>query len=164
MFSAQAEVEIAQQEYDYYNDLLKNELPVLFQMQSDFIKPLFVSFYYMQLNIFYTLYTRMEELKIPYFDLSTDIVEAYTAKKGNIEEQTDSIGITHFKVGHAKSKLEATKRRHAAMNSPPPTGASSLHLQVLVVNYLHTPQEVTTNHMVIASINHHLLQQHTNLQ
>ena len=52
MFSAQAEVEIAQQEYDYYNDLLKNELPVLFQMQSDFIKPLFVSFYYMQLNIF----------------------------------------------------------------------------------------------------------------
>ena len=99
MFSAQAEVEIAQQEYDYYNDLLKNELPVLFQMQSDFIKPLFVSFYYMQLNIFYTLYTRMEELKIPYFDLSTDIVEAYTAKKGNIEEQTDAIGITHFKVG-----------------------------------------------------------------
>lgn len=126
MFSAQAEVEIAQQEYDYYNDLLKNELPVLFQMQSDFIKPLFVSFYYMQLNIFYTLYTRMEELKIPYFDLSTDIVEAYTAKKGNIEEQTDAIGITHFKVGHAKSKLEATKRRHAAMNSPPPTGASSI--------------------------------------
>lgn len=32
MFSAQAEVEIAQQEYDYYNDLLKNELPVLFQL------------------------------------------------------------------------------------------------------------------------------------
>ena len=158
MFSAQAEVEIAQQEYDYYNDLLKNELPVLFQMQSDFIKPLFVSFYYMQLNIFYTLYTRMEELKIPYFDLSTDIVEAYTAKKGNIEEQTDAIGITHFKVGHAKSKLEATKRRHAAMNSPPPTGASSIASTGTGGELPAYPQEVTTNHMVIASINHHLLQ------
>lgn len=115
MYSAQASVEIAQQEYDYYNDLLKQELPILFQMQSDFINPLFVSFYYMQLNIFYTLYSRMEELKIPYFDLQSDIVEAYHAKKGNIEEQTDAIGITHFKVGHAKNKLEATRRRHQMM-------------------------------------------------
>jgi amphiphysin len=115
MYTAEADVSIAQQEYDYYNDMLKTELPILFQMQSDFIKPLFVSFYYMQLNIFYSLYSRMEELKIPYFDLTTDIVEAYHFKKGNIEEQADQIGITHFKVGHAKNKLEATKRRHAAV-------------------------------------------------
>lgn len=115
MYAAEAEVQIAQQEYDYYNDLLKQELPILFQMQLDFIKPLFVSFYYMQLNIFYTLYTRMEELKIPYFDLNLDVVEAYNAKKGNIEELTDEIGITHFKVGHAKSKLEAVKRKHQMM-------------------------------------------------
>ena len=114
MYNAEAEVHVAQEEYDYYNEMLKNELPVLFQMQSDFIRPLFVSFYYMQLNIFYTLYQRMEELKIPYFDLNSDIVEAYHFKKGNIEEQTDAIGITHFKQGHAKAKLEATKRRHAA--------------------------------------------------
>ncbi|KAK6457473.1 BAR domain-containing protein [Scheffersomyces xylosifermentans] len=120
MYNAENEVTIAQQEYDYYNDMLKTELPILFQMQSDFIKPLFVSFYYMQLNIFYTLYNRMEELKIPYFDLTTDIVEAYTYKKGTIEEQTDAIGVTHFKVGHARNKLEATKRRHQMMNSPPP--------------------------------------------
>lgn len=118
MYAAEAEVQIAQQEYDYYNDMLKQELPILFQMQLDFIKPLFVSFYYMQLNIFYTLYTRMEELKIPYFDLNLDIVEAYIAKKGNIEELTDAIGITHFKVGHAKNKLEAIKRRHQVMGGP----------------------------------------------
>lgn len=124
MYNAEAEVAIAQQEYDYYNDMLKNELPVLFQMQTDFIKPLFVSFYYMQLNIFYTLYNRMEELKIPYFDLSLDIVEAYHLKKGNIEEQADAIGITHFKVGHARSKLEATKRRHQMMNAGGPGSVS----------------------------------------
>ncbi|CAH6722869.1 reduced viability upon starvation protein 167 [[Candida] jaroonii] len=114
MYGAEADVAVAQQEYDYYNDMLKMELPILFQMQNDFIRPLFVSFYYMQLNIFYTLYNRMEELKIPYFDLTTDIMESYAFKKGNIDEQTDAIGITHFKVGHAKSKLEATKRRYAA--------------------------------------------------
>lgn len=118
MYAADGEVQIAQQEYDYYNEMLKGELPILFQMQSDFIKPLFVSFYYMQLNIFYTLYTRMDEMKIPYFDLDSDIVEAYNIKKGNIEEQADSIGITHFKMGHAKNKLEAVKRRQALMGVP----------------------------------------------
>lgn len=125
MYTAEAELQVAQEEYDYYNEMLKNELPTLFQMQLDFIKPLFVSFYYMQLNIFYTLYNRMEELKIPYFDLNSDIVEAYHAKKGQVEEQTDAIGITHFKVGHAKSKLEATKRRHQQQSgSATPTSPS----------------------------------------
>lgn len=124
MYNAEAEVTVAQEEYDYYNNMLKDELPTLFTMQLEFIKPLFVSFYYMQLNIFYTLYSRMEELKIPYFDLNLDIVEAYTAKKGDIEERTDAIGITHFKVGHAKSKLEATKRRHQMMAGGAP-GLSS---------------------------------------
>lgn len=124
MYNAEAEMLIAQQEYDYYNDMLKHELPILFQMQRDFIKPLFQSFYYMQLNIFYTLYNRMEELKIPYFDLNSDIVEAYLLKKGNIEEQTDAIGITHFKVGHAKSKMEATRRRHQMGQESPATSSS----------------------------------------
>lgn len=125
MYAADAELQVSQQEYDYYNDMLKTELPILFQMQLDFIQPLFVSFYYMQLNIFYTLYTRMDEMKIPYFDLNSDIVEAYTAKKGNIEEQTDAIGITHFKVGHAKSKLEAVKRRQALMAGGAPGAPGS---------------------------------------
>ncbi|CCG24243.1 Rvs167 protein [Candida orthopsilosis Co 90-125] len=116
MYNAEAEVDVAQQEYDYYNDLLKNELPVLFQMQSDFIKPLFTSFYYMQLNIFYTLYTKTQEMKIPYFDLDSDILEAYNLKKGDIEERTDAIGITHFKVGYAKSKVG---KLHAARTASP---------------------------------------------
>ncbi|ODV61985.1 amphiphysin [Ascoidea rubescens DSM 1968] len=110
---AQTNVTIAQEEYDYYNNLLKSELPFLFQYQAEFIQPLFVSFYYMQLSIFYTLYNRMEELKIPYFDLSGDILESFNAKRGNIHEQAEALGITHFKIGHAKAKLEATKRRYA---------------------------------------------------
>ncbi|ODV96163.1 hypothetical protein PACTADRAFT_2458 [Pachysolen tannophilus NRRL Y-2460] len=126
LYKAEADVAIAQQEYDYYNEMLKNELPVLFQLESEFIKPLFVSLYYMQLNIFYTLYTRMEELKIPYFDLSSDIIEAFQIKRGDIQEQAEAIGITHFKVGHARAKLEATKRRYAAggagtVGSPAPS-------------------------------------------
>ena len=122
LYKAQAQLEVAQQEYDYYNDMLKNELPLLFQMEADFVKPLFVSFYYMQLNIFYTLYNRMQDMKIPYFDLNSDIIEAFQAKRGNIEEQTDALTITHFKIGYSKAKLEMTRRRYGATS---PVGSST---------------------------------------
>ncbi|CDO94233.1 unnamed protein product [Kluyveromyces dobzhanskii CBS 2104] len=119
-YKAEAQVAVMQQEYDYYNDMLKNELPILFQLESEFVKPLFVSFYYMQLNIFYTLYNKFQDMKIPYFDLETDIVEAFTAKRGNIEEQTDALTITHFKIGYSKAKLDLTRRRYGAGDASGP--------------------------------------------
>ncbi|AET38058.1 amphiphysin Ecym_2316 [Eremothecium cymbalariae DBVPG len=117
MYKAEAELQVAQQEYDYYNDLLKTELPMLFNLEAEFVKPLFVSFYYMQLNIFYTLYNRIEDMKIGYFDLPSDILEHFTQKRGNIEEQTDALAITHFRLGYSKTKLEMTKRRYAAVSA-----------------------------------------------
>ncbi|SCV06073.1 LANO_0H21506g1_1 [Lachancea nothofagi CBS 11611] len=120
LYKAQAQMEVAQQEYDYYNDMLKNELPVLFNLEAEFVKPLFVSFYYMQLNIFYSLYNSMQDMKIPYFDLDTDIVEAFVAKRGNIEEQTDSLTITRFRVGYGKAKLEMTRKKYGAQSPTSP--------------------------------------------
>lgn len=116
MYKAQAELEVANHEYDYYNNLLKDQLPQLFALEAQFVQPLFVSFYYMQLNVFYTLYVRIGEMKIPYFDMSTDIIEAYTSKKGNIEEQCDSLTITKFKLGYSKAKLEMAKKRYGNNN------------------------------------------------
>ncbi|KAL6931676.1 hypothetical protein ACO0R3_003141 [Hanseniaspora guilliermondii] len=118
LYKAQAEVEMAQQEFDYYNDLLKEQLPVLFEMQNEFLKPMFVSFYYMQLNIFYTLYNMFQDMKIPYFDLEGDILETFQYKRGNIEEQTDSLSICNFKLGYSKAKLEMTRRRFAKGDGP----------------------------------------------
>lgn len=118
MFKAQAEMEVAQQEYDYYNELLKTQLPQLFSLEAQFVQPLFVSFYFMQLNIFYTLYNRFQDIKIPYFDLDSDIVEAFTYKRGNVEEQCDALTITHFKVGYSKAKLEMTRKRYGGSQSP----------------------------------------------
>lgn len=125
MYSAENDVAVAQQEFDYYNEMMKTELPILFQLEAEMVKPLFISLYYMQLNVFYTLSSRMEEMKIPYFDLSQDIVEAFQAKRGDIEEKTDAIGITHFKLGHAKSKLEQTRRRFEMQNGAAATAGST---------------------------------------
>src|SRR5690606_13731635 len=82
----------------YYNDLLKEELPRLFQLEAEFIRPLFQSFYYMQLNVFYTLHEKMQSMNISYFDLETDIEEGYQQKKGSVQEEAEALTIVHFKT------------------------------------------------------------------
>jgi len=97
-YRAEADVEQATQDYNYFNDLLKDELPKLFRLEREFIQPLFQSFYYMQLNVFYTLHERMQRIDIGYFDLTLDIEAAYEKKRGDVQAQTEAISITKFKT------------------------------------------------------------------
>lgn len=98
MYKAEADVEQATQEFNYFNDLLKDQLPQLFQLEREFIRPLFQSFYYMQLNVFYTLHERMQSIDIGYFDLTLDIEDAFEAKRGDIRDQAETLTITRFKT------------------------------------------------------------------
>ncbi len=103
MYKAESDVEQATQDFDYFNDLCKEELPKLFHLEREFIRPLFQSFYYMQLNVFYTLHERMQGCDIGYFDLTRDIEEAFEAKRGDIREQAEALTIVKFKAqGGAK--------------------------------------------------------------
>ncbi|KAJ5347396.1 uncharacterized protein MYU51_004089 [Penicillium brevicompactum] len=108
LYKAENDVEQATQEFNYYNDLLKDELPKLFALEAEFIRPLFQSFYYMQLNVFYTLHDRMQGMNISYFNLQLDVEEAFEQKRGNIQEQAEALTIVHFKtkgLGRSGSKL-----------------------------------------------------------
>ena len=98
MWKAEGDVEAATQDFNYFNDLLKDELPKLFGLERDFIQPLFQSFYYMQLNIFYTLHDRMQHCDIGYFDLTRDIEEAFYDKRGDIQDQTEALSIVRYKT------------------------------------------------------------------
>lgn len=98
MWKAEGDVEVSTQDFEYFNDLLKDELPKLFTLEREFIQPLFQSFYYMQLNIFYTLHDRMQHCDIGYFDLSRDIEEAFYEKRGDIQEQAEALSIVRFKT------------------------------------------------------------------
>lgn len=109
LYTAENNVELATQEFNTYNDLLKTELPRLFELEREFIRPLFQSFYYMQLNVFYTLHERMQGLNIPYFDLSNDIETAFQKKRGNVQEQTEELTIVHFKTTGQKASRIGTK-------------------------------------------------------
>lgn len=116
MWKAENDCEAATHDFNYFNDLLKDELPKLFVLESEFIKPLFQSFYYMQLNIFYTLHERMQRCDIGYFDLTRDIEEAFNAKRGDIQEQAEKLSIVKFK---------STGQRRPPKYAPKPTLGSS---------------------------------------
>ena len=125
LFKAEGDVEQATQDYEYFNNLLKEELPKLFALEAEFIRPLFQSFYYMQLNVFYTLHEKMQAINIGYFDLTLDIEEAFEAKRGDIKEQAEQLTIVHFKTtggvrgprGSAVSKYGAKAKEAEASKS-----------------------------------------------
>lgn len=139
LYKAENDVEQATQEFNYYNDLLKEELPKLFTLEAEFIRPLFQSFYYMQLNVFYTLHEKMQGLSIGYFNLQLDVEEAFEQKRGDVQERAEALMIVHFKTkgtGRPSSKLGSLKAAEgkigrgrasstATEENPPPPYSSS---------------------------------------
>ena len=144
LFKAENDVEQATQEFNYFNDLLKDELPKLFVLEREFIRPLFQSFYYMQLNVFYTLHEKMQSIDIGYFDLTLNVEAAFEKKREGIQEQVEALAITRFKttggkkamtprLGSNKLAIEAKpqtavarRRSHDTLDSPPPPYTSAL--------------------------------------
>ncbi|KAK9458380.1 BAR domain-containing protein [Dipodascopsis uninucleata] len=119
IYQVENNVEIATQEYNYYNDMLKEDLPKLFTLETEFIKPLFQSFYYMQLNIFYTLYDHMNQNNIAYFQLhlNDDIEATFNSKRGDVQERAEAVGITQFNKQRSKKKLDPKFRKPGAPGS-----------------------------------------------
>ncbi|EEH23594.2 hypothetical protein PABG_05805 [Paracoccidioides brasiliensis Pb03] len=121
LYKAENDVEQATADFNFYNDLLKRELPQLFHLEAELIKPLFQSFYFMQLNIFYTLHEQMQGMKIPYFDLTSDVEEAFDRKRGNVKERAEGLAIVHFKTRSGRqqpgSKLPPGGKDKLAANS-----------------------------------------------
>ncbi|GAP84690.1 putative bar domain-containing protein [Rosellinia necatrix] len=130
LWKAESDLEQSTQEFNYFNDLLKEELPKLFALERQFIQPLFQSFYYMQLNIFYTLHEKMQQCDIGYFNLNLDIEEAFEQKRGDIQEQAEKLTIVRFKTsgrqkppkyGQKPAAIEAGTAEPAGLLTPGPS-------------------------------------------
>jgi len=98
LYKAENDVEVATQDYEYFNNILKEELPQLFRLEKDFILPLFQSFYYLQLNVFYTLHEKMQNIDIGYFNLQLGIEEAFEMKRGEVQQTVEALPIVKFKT------------------------------------------------------------------
>lgn len=130
LYKAENDVEQATQEYNYYNDLLKEELPKLFTLEAEFIRPLFQSFYYMQLNVFYTLHERMQGMNIGYFNLNLDVEEAFEQKRGDVQERAEALAIVHFKtkgLGRSGSRVSKLAESKGSINRGRSTSTADEH-------------------------------------
>ncbi|OAX83630.1 hypothetical protein ACJ72_01999 [Emergomyces africanus] len=139
LYKAENDVEQATADFNYYNDLLKKELPQLFHLEAELIRPLFQSFYYMQLNVFYTLHEQMQGINIGYFDLTSDIEAAYEQKRGDVKERAEELSIVRFKTtggrGPVPSFSQATipsRRTMDASDSTPPPPYSAHTASTLI--------------------------------
>lgn len=123
LYKAENDVEQATQDFNYFNDLLKDELPKLFALEREFIRPLFQSFYYMQLNVFYTLHDKMQGCDIGYFNLQLDVIDGFEAKRGDIQEKTEALSITKFKAtgGKRPARLGPGQSKYAIEDKKSPS-------------------------------------------
>ncbi|TXT09003.1 hypothetical protein VHUM_02477 [Vanrija humicola] len=151
LFKVEQDFELAAGEYEHYNNLLKTELPEFLRMATQFVDPLFHSFYYMQLNVYYIMLEKLQSFTDGKYDLERrDIENVYFEQRGDAGEQLDELGITKRLVTTAKllqqsrgtpassrtvsssSKADLARKESSAgsyasrnVSAPPPYSASS---------------------------------------
>ncbi|BEJ16375.1 hypothetical protein CspHIS471_0509800 [Cutaneotrichosporon sp. HIS471] len=95
LFKTEEAFDLASGEYEHFNNLLKTEMPAFLAMGTRFIDPLFHSFYYMQLNVYYIMLEKLQSFSDGKYDLARrDIEDLYLEQRGDAAEQMDELQIT----------------------------------------------------------------------
>ncbi|KAG8926092.1 hypothetical protein FRC00_003263 [Tulasnella sp. 408] len=111
LFKLEQDFEQATSEYEMFNNALKTDLPRFMQLAAQFIDPLFHSFYYMQLNIFYLMLEKLNyfcEKKYDTAGTTQDVVNTYEQRRGDAREQVEALGIAKKYISTAK-QLQASR-------------------------------------------------------
>ncbi|KAG1749628.1 uncharacterized protein EDB91DRAFT_754745 [Suillus paluster] len=106
LFKLEQDFEIATNEYDYINNALKTDLPRFMQLATHFIDPLFHSFYYMQLNIYYLFLEKMNSFAEGRYDVTNvpgaQILADYEEKRTDAWRQIEDLNITKRIISTSK--------------------------------------------------------------
>ncbi|KAK8864497.1 hypothetical protein IAR55_001747 [Kwoniella newhampshirensis] len=122
LFKVEQDFEIASGEYEHYNNLLKTELPTFLAMATRFIDPLFHSFYYMQLNVYYIIMEKVQSFADGKYDMTRkDIEDIYLEQRGDAAERMEELSITKRIVSTAK--LLQTARSASGSSTPVRAGS-----------------------------------------
>ncbi|EPQ61224.1 BAR-domain-containing protein [Gloeophyllum trabeum ATCC 11539] len=120
LFKLEQDFENASNEYDYINTALKNDLPRFMTMSTQFIDPLFHSFFYMQLNIFYLLLEKLQGFAEGKYDTSVtgaQIAEEYETKRSDAWQTIEGLHITQRII--STSKLVQQNRTNGGLSPSP---------------------------------------------
>lgn len=106
LFKLEQDFEIATNEYDYINNALKADLPRFMQLATHFIDPLFHSFYYMQLNVYYLFLEKMNSFAEGRYDVTNapgaQIQADYEEKRTDAWSQIEDLNITKRFISTSK--------------------------------------------------------------
>ncbi|EIN13473.1 BAR-domain-containing protein [Punctularia strigosozonata HHB-11173 SS5] len=106
LFKLEQDFEVATNEYDYINTALKTDLPRFMVLATQFIDPLFHSFFYMQLNVFYMLLEKMQQFADGKFDVAnvpgSQIAADYEEKRTDAWQQIENLNITKRMISTSK--------------------------------------------------------------
>ncbi|KAG7450757.1 BAR-domain-containing protein [Guyanagaster necrorhizus] len=99
LFKLEQDFEMATNEYEFINNALKTDLPRFMALSTQFIDPLFHSFFYMQLNIFYLILEKMNTFaETAKYDISNvpgqQISDEYEQNRTDAWSQIEELGIT----------------------------------------------------------------------
>ncbi|KAH7883953.1 hypothetical protein F5I97DRAFT_1938590 [Phlebopus sp. FC_14] len=117
LFKLEQDFEIATNEYDYVNNALKQDLPQFMRLATQFIDPLFHSFYYMQLNIYYLFLEKMNAFAEGRYDVTncpgSQIQADYENNRTDAWSQIEDLNITKRII--STSKLVQSRRADGSL-------------------------------------------------
>jgi amphiphysin len=121
---------MATNEYDYINTALKQDLPRFMTLSTQFIDPLFHSFFYMQLNIFYILLEKMnsfaEETQIDISNIpGNEITSNYEEQRSDAWSHIEELNITKRIISTSKF-VQANRATGGGSMARTPSSTSSL--------------------------------------
>ncbi|KAJ3724298.1 BAR-domain-containing protein [Lentinula guzmanii] len=137
LFKLEQDFEMATNEYDYINTALKQDLPRFMTLSTQFIDPLFHSFFYMQLNVFYIILEKMnnfsEEAKYDISNISgNEITSNYESQRTDAWSEIEALNITKRIISTSKfvqsnraagvSRTASSTSSLASSRSPPSSG------------------------------------------
>ncbi|KAI8448751.1 hypothetical protein BY996DRAFT_8415918 [Phakopsora pachyrhizi] len=117
IFKIEQDCQAASADYEHYNEILRTQIPRFLQLTNSFISPLFHSFFYMQLNVVYTTYEKLQQFSQGRFDFDqADIESTFLSRINAASEKVESLTITKRAPSTAKVISEV---RQATGEAPP---------------------------------------------
>ncbi|KAF8499111.1 BAR-domain-containing protein [Russula emetica] len=121
LYKLEQDFEIASNEYENVNAIMKQDLPRFMMLATRFINPLFHSFFYMQLNIFYMILDKINQFSEGKYTVdmpASQITAEFEEKRGDAAAVIEALSITQRFI--STSKLVAQHRQ----SGTPPIGRS----------------------------------------
>ncbi|KAI0935699.1 hypothetical protein AcV5_004045 [Taiwanofungus camphoratus] len=126
IFKLEQDFDVASNEYDQINSTMKTELPRFLVQATQFLDPLFHSFFYMQLNVFYLLLEKLngfaESGKYDVSVTGNQIAKEYEEKRSDAWQRLESFNVTQRIL--STSKLVQAHRATSGSGPPSSLGRS----------------------------------------